>query len=108
MAVTANEELCKQPAEKRKFGMEFANLLTVSATEEISVLDSITSEKIDGSTSDLTITMTGLEDGTKTNSKATFWIEGGTTGNKYRMEVQVTTTDGQILEGDGLLFVSDR
>jgi hypothetical protein len=108
MGVTANQELCKQPAEKRKFGMEFASLLTASSSEQISTIDSVTSETIDGGTSDLTITLPSIVNGVGTNSKVEVWIEDGSAGIKYRIEITVTTTDGQILEGDGLLKVTDR
>lgn len=106
MSVTANQELCKQPSEKRKFAMEFANLLTEN--EEISSIDSITHETIDGGSSDLTLTLPVITDGIATNSKVTVWIEGGTAIKVYRIEVIVSTNNGQILEGDGLLKVTDR
>ncbi len=106
MSVTANQELCKQPSEKRKFAMEFANLL--SDNEEVSSINSITHEKIDGSTSDLSLSLQTITDGSATNSRVTVWIEGGTAITLYRIEVIVTTTNGQILEGDGLLKVTDR
>ena len=43
MGVIANERLCKQPAEERKFSIEFNNLLATSET--ISSIDSISSER---------------------------------------------------------------
>ena len=106
MGVTANQELCKQPAEKRKFSMEFSSLLATSET--ITSIDQITSETIDGGTSDLTITSPLITDGNATDSRVTLWIEGGTAGLKYRIEVLVNTSGGQILQGDGLLKVTDR
>ena len=106
MGVTANQELCKQPAEKRKFSMEFSSLL--GSGEIISIISSITSETIDGGTSDLTITSPSIIDGNATDSRVTLWIESGTSGLKYRIEVLVNTSGGQILQGDGLLKVTDR
>jgi len=106
MSVTASQELCKQPAEKRRFAMEFASLLVTNET--ISTIDSIISETIDGNTSDLTISGPTIEDGTAPSSRVQCWIEGGTSGIKYRVEILVTTSDGQILEGDGILKVTDR
>jgi len=93
--ITAKQRLCKQPAEKRKFSMDFSQLL---ATSEI-----LTSEKIDGSASDLTITGTTIN-----GNKVEMFIEDGTTGNTYRVEVTVNTNGSQILQGDGILYVSDR
>lgn len=108
MSVTANEELCKQPIEKRKYTMEFGNLLNLSNSEIISSIGSISSEIIDGSTTDLVVTDQSIIDGLGTDSKVSFWIEEGTDGNSYRIEVTVTTSDGAILQGDGILKVRDR
>lgn len=108
MGVTASQELCKQPSERRKFGMEFASLMSTGTGEVISSIDSVTSETISGGASDLTITLPSIVDGNATSSRVEFWIEDGTAGNKYRIEVLVTTSDGQILEGDGILKVTDR
>ena len=106
MGVTANQELCKQPAEKRKFSMEFSSLLGTG--EIISSISSIASETIDGGTSNLTITLPSIIDGSATDSIVTLWIEGGTAGLRYRIEILVNTSGGQILQGDGLLKVTDR
>lgn len=108
MGVIANERLCKQPAEQRKFSIEFNNLLATS--EIISSISSITSEKIDGTTSDLDITTTeiALSTSSSKNSMVTFWVAGGTTGNTYKLEAVVVTSDSATLEGDGILFVTDR
>lgn len=104
--VTAIQELCKQPAEKRRFSMEFASLLVKNET--ISTIDSITSETIDGNVSDLIISVPSIVDGQSILSKIECWIEAGTSGLKYRVEILLTTSDGQILEGDGILNVTDR
>jgi len=108
MGVIANERLCKQPAEQRKFSIEFNNLLATSET--VSSISSVASEKIDGTTSDLTIATTGIETSTSSskNSMITFWVSGGTTGNTYKIEAIVGTSDSATLEGDGILFVTDR
>lgn len=104
--VTAPEELCKQPFEKRKYTMEFSALLATS--EIISSIDGITSEKMDGSASDLDITSSGIVDGNATDSKISMWIEGGSDNSTYRIEVRVNTSGGQKLEGDSILIVRDR
>ena len=81
MGVIANERLCKQPSEQRKFSIEFNNLLDTSET--VSSITSISSEKIDGSATDLTISSSGIESSSVSskNSMITFWVAGGTTGN---------------------------
>ena len=108
MGVIANERLCKQPAEQRKFSIEFNNLLGTSET--VSSISTVSSEKIDGTTSDLTIATTAIETSASSgkNSMTTFWVSGGTTGNTYKIEAVVVTSDSAILEGDGILFVTDR
>ena len=108
MGVIANQRLCKQPSEERKFSIEFNNLLETSET--LSSISSVASEKIDGSASDLTIATTGIEASSVSskNSAITFWVSGGTTGNTYKIEAIVNTSDSAKLEGDGILFVTDR
>jgi len=99
--ITAKQRLCKQPAEKRKFSMDFAQLLADS--EVITSIASVTSETINGGSSDLTITGTTIN-----GSKIEMFIEDGTSGQTYRVEITVNTNGSQILQGDGILFVSDR
>jgi hypothetical protein len=99
--ITANQRLCKQPGEKRRFSMEFAALL--SSGETITSIASVTSEEIDGGVSDLTITGETIN-----GSKIEMYIEGGTSGLTYRIEITINTNASQILQGDGILFVSDR
>jgi len=99
--ITAKQRLCKQPAEKRKFSMDFSQLLATG--EILTSISSVTSEKIDGSASDLTITGTTIN-----GNQVEMFIEDGTTGNTYRVEITVNTNGSQILQGDGILYVSDR
>lgn len=99
--ITANQRLCKQPVEKRKFSMDFTALL--GSSELITGITSVTSEEINGGASDLTITGQ-----TVVGSKVEMYIEGGTSGITYRVEVTITTNGSQILQGDGILYVSDR
>ena len=102
MSVTANQRLCKQPAEKRQFTMDFTNIL--GTDEAITQITSVSSEKEGGYLTDLSITSTGIATGSK---KVTMFIESGTLGNTYRIETLVTTDASQILEGDGILFITD-
>ena len=108
MGILSNQRLVKQPTETRKFGMEFNNLLNTSET--VSSIASISSEKIDGSSSDLTLATSGIETSTVSSKESlvTFWVSGGTTGNTYKLEVLVNTSSSAILEGDGILYVTDR
>ena len=102
MSVTANQRLCKQPAEKRQFTMDFTNILGTG--ELITQITTVSSEKEGGYLTDLSITSTGIATGSK---KVTMFIESGTLGNTYRIETLVTTDASQILEGDGILFITD-
>ncbi len=99
--ITANQRLCKQPAEKRKFSMDFSNLLATG--ESITTISSVTSEEIDGGASDLVITGQTLN-----GASVEMFIESGTSGKTYRVEITVNTNGSQILQGDGILYVSDR
>lgn len=106
--VSAPQELCKQPFEKRKYTMEFGNNLTLNS-ETITGIYSISSVNIaSDSASDLYIHSSGIQDGYGTSSNVYMWIESGTHQQKYRVEVQVLTNYGQRLEGDGYLTVKDK
>ena len=99
--------LCKQPSEKVKYGMEMGHWLDLAGGEYISGVNSISSEQVGSSTSDLSLTTIGIYDGVGTKSKVLFWVESGTAPNTYRIEVAVTTSAGQKFEGDGVLMVKD-
>ena len=105
MALTANQRLCKQPKEVRKFEMNFTSVL--SSSENIASIKSITSEKVGGYTTDLVIGSTGLVSATPTGT-VEMYIESGTLGSTYRIEILVTTDASQTLEGDGILYVTDQ
>ena len=66
MGLTANQRLCKQPSEKRKFEMSFASVL--GSSENITAITSVASEKVGGYTSDLSIGSTGLVSATPTGT----------------------------------------
>ena len=105
MALTANQRLCKQPSETRKFEMDFSKVL--GGSENITAISSISSEKVGGYTSDLVIGSTGLFSATPTGT-VQMYIENGTLGSTYRIEVLVNTDASQVLEGDGILYVTDQ
>ena len=100
--VTASQTLCKQPSEKRVYEMQFANLLTTGET--VTGIFSVNSELMGGGTSDLTI----IDETVVDSNKVTMWISGGAHAQRYRVEVIVGTSGGAILEGDGILKVSDK
>ena len=103
MSMTADQRLCKQPAENRKFEMDFTNVL--GASEAITSITSIESEKVGGYASDLSITNQAIETGDK---KVSMFIASGTLGNTYRVEILVATDASQPIEGDGVLYVTDQ
>jgi|TARA_R100000322_G_scaffold83817_1_gene52311 hypothetical protein len=102
--VTAPQRLLKQPAEVRKYAMDFSNVLSSSETIVSSgVYPQVASELLNGGSSDLTIYNEAID-----GNKIEFWVSGGTDGTSYRLEVSITTSAEQILEGDGILRVTDR
>tara|TARA_R100000808_G_C2155293_1_gene167386 strand:+ start:3538 stop:3849 length:312 start_codon:yes stop_codon:yes gene_type:complete len=103
MALTANQRLCKQPTETRKFEMDFTNIL--ASSESITTISSVGSEKVGGYATDLIIGSTGLSSDSKTFE---MYIEGGSLGSTYRIEVLVNTSASQVLEGDGILYITDQ
>ena len=103
MALTANQRLCKQPTETRSFEMDFTSVL--GTDESITSITSISSEIVGGYDSDLSITASGIASGSK---KVTMYIASGSLGSTYRVEVLVNTDSSQIIEGDGILYVTDQ
>jgi hypothetical protein len=100
--VTAIQILMKQPAEVRKYSMDFSNLM--AADETISGITSVTSARRGGDgDNDLVITDENIVDQT-----VEMWIAGGTDRQAYIIEVIITTSAGQTLEGDGTLQIKDR
>lgn len=101
MGNTADNNLMKQPSEVRKFSMDFNKVLEVGET--IDSIVSISSEKYNGTVTDLSISSSGLI----STTGVSMFVSSGTDGNRYRIEVLVATNAGQTLEGDGILVVSD-
>lgn len=98
--VTAPEHLIKQPAEKRKFSIDFTNILGGAA---ISGTPTFSSTTIGGETSDLSLEYIS----TSGNDTVFFFAESGTHAVRYRGEVTIETDDGQRLVGDFILRVTD-
>jgi len=98
---SAPEYLIKAPSERRYYTMDFSNLM--ASSETLTLIDSITSEKRGGGVSDLLIADSGI-----ISQTVGMWIQGGSQFQTYRVEVQVVTSAGQVLQGDGMLRVSDK
>lgn len=104
MGVTSSTILTKQPGEKRQYSIGFSPLMVTGETIEADdPAPAVISEYIGGGTSDLIITTVQISGQT-----VTFWIEDGTDKNRYRIEATITTSAGQILEGDAILKISDK
>lgn len=93
------DTLEKQPYERRQYSMDFTALMTTGET--ISSYG-VTSEVLGGGTSNLTIDTIAVSGQT-----LTFWIEGGTSRSRYKIECRVVTSIGQQLEADGILLCRD-
>lgn len=100
---TATQMLIKQPYEKRQYSIDFSNLMDADENISASPAPSMSSEKICGSTSDLTIDTVTIAEQT-----VRFWIDGGTNNTRYRIECRIETDAGAKLEGDGILIVRDK
>ena len=87
--------LTKQPSESLGLYIEFADKL--ASGDSLSTVISVTE-----STGDITI---GVPSIVGTKVLATY--AGGTSGTLYTIEATVTTTDGETLEVDVYLLVSD-
>ena len=98
--VTATSIFTKQPSETRSYSMDFSNLLTSTETINTPVA---TSEERGGGTSDLTISSVVVSGQT-----VTMTISGGTHAKTYRIEVTISTSGSQTLEGDAMLRIRDR
>jgi hypothetical protein len=95
MTLEPTERLTKQPTETRTYSIDFVNLL--SSTETITSVVSVTATP-----SGLTLG-TGVVSGTS----VAFRVSGGTDGTLYNLRVIVNTSSANVLEGDGLLEVTD-
>lgn len=87
----------KQPSESRLYSMDFSALLAKGET-----VVSVTSVTITPTTSS-PLTVSGVP--TASGVLAQFRLIDGLTGQRYKLDVIVTTSSGNILEGDGLVQV---
>ncbi len=91
--------ISKKASEKLAVGMDFSEWMGDDAT--IVTINSITSVQCAGMSSDLTFSAQAI-----TGQTAGFFVEGGTAGLRYEVRVNITTNEGEILEGDGILVVT--
>ena len=96
----APQNLTKQASEVRTYSMDFSNLM--ASAETIASITSVTSELRGGGTSDLT-----LASETISGQTITVIISNGTKAHTYRVEIIIVTSSGAVLEGDGLLKISN-
>jgi len=90
---TASETLYKKAGEKRRYSMDFSDLMV--SGETISGTPTVTD-----ASSDLTIS--GI---TVSGQSVLAWIAGGTKPKKYTVVITLTTSSGQILIGEGKLEI---
>jgi hypothetical protein len=98
--VSARQLLFKQPAERLYYSMDFSE--RIATTVIISAIE-VTSTLLSGAVSDLTI-----EEEVIDGEEVKFFISGGTHGKTYRVEVEATLTNDEVIIGAGMLKVMDR
>lgn len=99
-SLTSKDVIFKQPTETIDCAMDFSNWVGTGITLSN---PTVSSEKYGGATSDLTISSV-----TVVGQTVEMTIAGGTDEERYRIEVEVDTSSGEHLEGDGILHVTDR
>jgi uncharacterized protein YebE (UPF0316 family) len=99
-SLSATNIITKKSGEKILVEMKFDEWLDEAVS--ISAINSVTSEVCSGGTSDLTITGQ-IVDG----YSVTFFVDDGTDGVRYKVSVNITTSAGETLIGDGQLVVED-
>lgn len=88
----------KQPTESRLYSMDFSALM--GQNETISAVSSVTKDKT--TTPDLTIGAAVFD-----GQIAQFRLSAGKSGTKYKITCIVTTSDGNTLEGEGIVQLED-
>jgi hypothetical protein len=92
--------LNKQPGESVRFNLPAGDRMRTGDT--IASVDSVTAAAVDAGSG--TVTVSGeVADGT--DVQATY--AGGTDGEKYKVEATITTTGGDTIEVDAMLYVND-
>ncbi len=92
----------KQPGESRLYSFDFSALLATGET--LSSVNSVTYVG-DGDPADTALTLSGSS--AIVGKTVTQRILAGTSGVRYKVTTRVTTSLGNILEGEGILQVKD-
>ncbi len=100
MPVEAPELVSKQPIDELYLSMDFTNVL---GNNTISAITSVSSRRRGGEVSDLIIDNEVIGQNGKV---VEFFVRGGTKFYTYRVEIVINTSNGQTIEGDGLLEVT--
>lgn len=79
--------------------MDFSAWMGSDAT--ISAIQEVTTIKCDGEDSDITTTSPSID-----SQSVTFFVSGGTAGIRYTVNVKITTSEGEILIGEGILVIT--
>jgi hypothetical protein len=88
--------LIKQPSENRLYTMDFSAML--AAGETVTAVSSVVATP-----AGLTLNGAAIVNGALASQR----ISGGTSGAEYKVTFVVTTSGGNILEGEGFLQVKD-
>ncbi len=97
---TAPQLITKQPGEKRKVSMDFSNWVNTGTTLSG---PTIASELVGGGASDLAISSIVIS-----GKKVVCFIDAGTNAKNYEVKFTVTTSDGETLQGTGMLRVINK
>jgi hypothetical protein len=96
MSLTSKTIVEKQPGETLNLSMDFSDYVSSSSI-------TLSSPSAAVSPSDLTISSPSVSSQT-----VTFTVSGGTSGQTYRIEITVNTSDSEVLIGEGILKVRGR
>ena len=89
----------KKVGEKLLIGMDFTNWL---GNESVSSITSVIGAAcVDGNYSAIIFGTSSLS-----GNNVVFTVEGGTAGIRYRIQVTIVTSGGQILIGEGILVIT--
>lgn len=91
----------KQPSEVKDYDVDFSPWL--SATSD--TIDDVTTEVV--CVSDPTNTSLVVDSTANTATLLKLWISGGTSGNKYKVTIRVSTPTGRLDESELMFKVKD-
>lgn len=100
MSLSASNLIYKKSGEKILVEMDFSEWLDEAVS--ITTINGVDSEICNGNSTDLVIT-----DETIVGQSVTFFVDDGTDGLRYKVSVNITTSGGETLIGDGQLVIQD-